>query len=233
MPAVRKDTFTDLQWQIVCGSVLGDGSLGKPSSGVNYHLTVSHGPRQVQYLRWKHSILSPLASPPTSYRRLDPRYGVTYEMWRFHTPSLPSLTALHALCYGEQRRIPSQVLDQMGSLAVAIWYMDDGGISAKGTPSIATVRYPVEDLGRACDWFLARWGIRAHVSSERRIFFDGQTRERFAELVEPHLPTDMRYKLPPPLRGKIWRGERDTGGRFLKRGGDTSDARLGGTNLRD
>lgn len=36
-----------------------------------------------------------------------------------------------------------------------------------------------------------------------------------------------------PFRARTWTGQRDTGGRFLKRGGDTSDARLGETNLRD
>jgi hypothetical protein len=236
MPAVRKDTFTDLQWQIVYGSVLGDGSLGKPTKGVNYHLTVAHSRRQVSYLRWKHEQLRPLVGPHNVYRRYDSRHDQTYETWRFASVTLPALTELRREVYeGGSKGIPQSLLDRMDTLALAVWYMDDGGLQGRDgcSPAIATVCFSLEDVGRACDWLNNRWGIASHPTAERRIMLSASSRERFRELIEPHVIPEMQYKLPAPFHARAWTGQRDTGGRFLKKGGDTSDARLGGTNLRD
>ena len=45
--------FTEFQKQIIIGTLLGDGNLSKPKNGVNYHLTVAHSEKQLEYLNYK------------------------------------------------------------------------------------------------------------------------------------------------------------------------------------
>lgn len=189
-------SFTPEQWQVVYGSILGDGNLCKPNTGINHHLTIAHGERQFEYLAWKRSLLAPLTSKINTYRRLDPRYGRVYVTSRFHTPSLSCLTELQAECYtGTKKHLPLSLLQRCEALAVAVWFMDDGS-SDGDVPHFATVCFSAEDVEQACQWFQDRWQINAERSSSNRITIKGPSRNTFRALIEPHIPACMAYKLP-------------------------------------
>ncbi len=194
-------SLTPAQWQVVYGSVLGDGSLGKPKTGNNYHLTLAHSVNQLEYLRWKHDLLAPLASEPRAHRRFDTRFNRTYETWRFHTPSIVGFTDLHRECYTDGiKHLPVSLLERCGPLAVAVWFMDDGTVSS-GTPQFATVCFPRSDVEAACEWFARQWGISAHPSKDNRLTIEGVSRTTFRDLIAPLMPASMAYKIPQPLKG--------------------------------
>jgi hypothetical protein len=197
---VRRNALLDLsedQWQVIYGSVLGDGSLGKPKTGINYHLTIGHGEKQLEYLQYKHTLLAPLVSTISTYSRFDSRHDRTYTTCRFQTPSIPVLTTLYQECYPEgPKRIPQSLLERCGPLAIAVWFMDDGTSGSGQVPEFATVCFPPEDVERACRWFGERWGINAVRAPDNRITIKGPTRNAFRALISPLVPPCMAYKLP-------------------------------------
>lgn len=201
--AVRRNaalSFTPEQWQVIYGSILGDGNLSKPKTGINYHLTIAHSEKATEYLAWKRALLSPLASEITTHQRLDPRYNREYCTSRFHTPSLACLTDLYAECYPNGRkRLPLSLLERCGPLAVAVWFMDDGTSGGGQVPEFASVCFPREDVEDACQWFHERWGIVAVVKPDNRIVISGPSRNAFRARIEPHIPPCMAYKLPAPF----------------------------------
>src|SRR5262249_35198027 len=51
--------LSELQWQVVLGSVMGDGSLSKPVRTTDHsaRFRMGHGAKQAPYLEWKTSLL--------------------------------------------------------------------------------------------------------------------------------------------------------------------------------
>lgn len=188
--------LTDVQQQLLVGSLLGDGSLGMTSEG-SAHYTEGHCTKQEGYLRWKADLLGPLVSSvfPTTKRVA----GKEFHGWRFCTKSCPLLWPLYDAFYpapDRKRVFPADLPARMTPFVLAIWYMDDGSLLPDGSPRISFGGGPVS-LRRALV-ALRALGLSPKVYGEgtrQAIHFPKQTVE-FAGLVGPHLHETLQYKLP-------------------------------------
>ena len=100
--------------QVILGSVLGDGALEAPPKGQGgeWGLAIKHAKAQEPYLRWKAAKLGSLV------RRVDTPEGRV----RVRTVRHPVFTALA----GERESVSDSFLAELGPLALAVWFYDDG-----------------------------------------------------------------------------------------------------------
>ncbi len=121
--------LSELQKEIVIGTILGDGCLISSRSGQAARLQVRHNRKHQEYVEWKYNFFTDwvLTSP-----RLDPFNS----SWYFRTVSHPALMEIKRLFYnGNQRFVPNNVVNILRSpLSLAVWLMDDGN-GRKGYPA--------------------------------------------------------------------------------------------------
>ena len=180
---------------LLVGSMLGDGRIVRQTNASYY--TESHSGDQRAYLEWKASLWA-----GWDYHIADVPDKRGYEQVRFRTLAHESLNDWRALFYaghaqGWKRLLP-QIVADVDSFALAIWYLDDGcaawwpGITfGAGEDSRQVALSIFEKFGLSPRWQIKK-GHTGDFHFERE-----ETAERFLSIIEPHVPDCMAYKLGP------------------------------------
>ena len=118
--------LSEQQCQVVLGSLMGDGNLSpnrRDRNGVRFRM--GHGAKQVDYLDWKAALLGNIEH---SRARSNAKGAVFVDF----TP-LPELGELQRAVYlGDgKKHLAEEYLKALTPLALAIWYMDDGGFTVR------------------------------------------------------------------------------------------------------
>ncbi len=202
------------QWQVVLGSLMGDGNLSpnlRGRNGVRFRL--GHGARQTDYLDWKVALLGNI---PVSRRT-----GTSGAVFADFTP-LPELGELQRTVYlvPGKKTITDEFLKALTPLALAVWFMDDGSFTlrskglqedtAGGSGRVAfcieamtvgsrdrLVDYLQDVHGLACSW------QTVGASRKAVLTFTTASSRQFLELVAPYVHPSMDYKLLDGLRGRF------------------------------
>ena len=158
----------------------------------NALLEINHSSRQLSYVQWKYRHLAPLVSTPPRVRRGNGDRVAC----RFVTRSLPALTPYYRLFYEAGRKRVPEV--ELSSLMLAVWFMDDG-CRSRNAVYLNTQQFDVADQRRLLAMLDWQWGIDGTLNRDKcyrriRISVDGT--KRLAQLIEPHLLPELRYKLP-------------------------------------
>jgi recombination protein RecA len=205
--------LSEQQWQVVLGSLMGDGNLSpnrRDRSGVRFRL--GHGAAQAAYLDWKVRLLGNIGCS----RRVDRRGAVFADF----TP-LPELDELYRAVYlGDGRKfLGEEFLKALTPLALAVWYMDDGGFTLRskglqertrggsGRVEICVEAMSEGTRARLAEYLHDTWSL--DVTLERRgarqvsvLRFSTAASAAFQELIAAYVPESMEYKLLPRLRGR-------------------------------
>jgi hypothetical protein len=182
------------------GIVLGDGYLEPHGRGVR--LQVNHSARLKSYVEWKRQELIDFQPSPLHYQD-----NAGYPFWRFVTRCHPYLAELRRLFYnGRQKVIPSTVADLLTSLkSLAVWFMDDGTCDRRqGSVLFETQCFEDLHVQRLKMVLEANFGLRvaihrSGVDRGRRLYVPVAEARRLAELIEPYVLPELRYKLPFPV----------------------------------
>ena len=200
------------QLQLILGSLMGDGNLSpnrKGRSGTRFRM--GHGVRQAAYLDWKASLLGNIPHSRTVNAK-----GAFFADF---TP-LPELGELHeAIYFGDgKKHLSWDYLKSLTPLALAVWYMDDGGFTlrSKGVQErtaggTGRVEICVEAMSPGSRDRLARYlrdtyglDIKLQYRGARKVSvlqFSTAASEKFQKLVAPYVHPSMEYKLLPRFRG--------------------------------
>ncbi len=206
--------LSDQQWQVVLGSLLGDGNLSpnlRDRNGVRFRL--GHGARQSDYLDWKVSLLG---NVPVS-RREDAR-GAVFADFR----PLPELSELQRTVYmvPGKKTITDDYLKALTPLALAIWFMDDGtftlrskGLQERTVGGSGRVQFCIEAMSegsrdRIVDYLRDTHGLdvswrKAGARGKAVLTFTTLASREFLEMVAPYVHPSMNYKLLESLRGRF------------------------------
>jgi recombination protein RecA len=212
--ATETHRLSDMQWQVVLGSLLGDGNLSpnrRDRSGVRFRL--GHGAAQKEYLDWKVSLLGNIACS-----RRENAKGAVFADFR----PLPELAELQRTVYmGDGKRtITEEYLKALTPLALAIWFMDDGtftlrskGLQRRTEGGSGRVQFCVEALSegsreRLADYLRDTHGldVSCRLSGARKkavLTFSTHASRKFLEMVAPYVHPSMDYKLLEGLRGQF------------------------------
>jgi recombination protein RecA len=206
--------LSDQQWQVVLGSLMGDGNLSpnrRDRNGVRFRL--GHGVTQRAYLEWKVGLLGNI---PCS-RRVGQRGAVFADF----TP-LPELAELQRTVYmGDGKKtITEEYLKALTPLALAIWFMDDGtftlrskGLQQRTMGGSGRVGFCVEAMtegsrDRLVGYLRDTHGLdvswrRAGSRQKAVLTFSTAGSRRFLEMIAPYVHPSMDYKLLEGLRGRF------------------------------
>jgi recombination protein RecA len=207
--------LSDQQWQVVLGSLMGDGNLSKPvrRSDHSARFRMGHGAKQVGYLDWKVSLLENI---PHS-RTMNARGAIFADF----TP-LAELSELREVVYQGDRRkhLTWDYLKALTPLALAIWYMDDGsftvrskGLQERTQGGSGRIEICVEAMSPGSRDRLVQYlrdthgvDVRLRIAGSARkavLVFSTAGTEKFQKLVAPYVHSSMDYKLLPRYRGKF------------------------------
>jgi recombination protein RecA len=212
--ATETHRLSDMQWQVVLGSLLGDGNLSpnrRDRNGVRFRL--GHGAKQRDYLEWKVAMLGNIACS----RRENDKGAVFADF----TP-LPELGELQRTVYmGDGKRtITEEYLKALTPLALAIWFMDDGcftlrskGVQERTKGGSGRIQFCIEALtegsrDRLVDYLRDTHGLDVswRLSGANRkavLTLSTQSSRRFLALVAPYVHPSMDYKLLESQRGQF------------------------------
>jgi uracil-DNA glycosylase len=191
-----------LAYDVVCGTVLGDGCLQAASA----HLTIGHSERQAEYALFKAGLLAEL-DPRVQKLAVAAVAGGAKSHGVVHVRTLAdrALRILRGEFYGSRKRVPAWIAEKLTERMLAIWFMDDGYTRVRPgrrpLAEIATVAFTDEDLQTLIRG-LARLGLSAK-ATRRRLYFDTTGTEALSEKIAPYVPSGMRYKLHPEVAARV------------------------------
>ncbi len=194
--------LSQLAHDVVCGTLLGDGSLRASSSS----LTISHSARQREYAHFKASLLGELL-PVLDERRVAAVAGgdPVYDVIQLRTLAHRALRVLRADFYQPPKVVPWWLADDLNPRMLAFWFMDDGYTRLRPPrqplSEIATVGFSDADLTILLEGLL-RLGLRAK-AMRRRLYFDVDATRQLSECIAPFVPPSMRYKLHPDVEAHV------------------------------
>ena len=205
--------LSEQQFQVVLGSLMGDGSLSPNRNGRNgVRFRMGHGAKQIDYLQWKTGLLGNI-----EHSVRDNDKGARFVDF---TP-LPELGELRQAVYlGDGKKFLSEdYLKALTPLALAIWYMDDGsftvrskGVQQRTEGGSGRIEICVEAMTegsreRLRDHLRDTLGLDVRLRSagtagKAVLVFSTAASAKFQELVAPCMAPSMEYKLLPRFRGR-------------------------------
>ena len=195
--------LSPMQQQVLRGGLLGDTGLRGPRQeylrGVSIRL--GHGSKQADYLRWKVALFGNI--PGAYYQHSS---GKSY--WD-STPLVELFDLYREVYTPHGKTFSAKFLGELSPLALAIWYMDDGGCVLRGKREItARIQVCVEAMTpdsrtRLQRALSDRFGITAAlrtVADNAILYFERDATRRFHQLIAPYIHPTMSRKLLPDLR---------------------------------
>ncbi|KZS81063.1 recombinase RecA [Mycobacterium kansasii] len=206
--------LSDQQWEIVLGSLMGDGCLSPPvrQDSESARLRIGHGAQQSAYLDWKVSLL---ANIPHS-RTVNGKGAAFVDF-----SPLAELHELRSAVYmGDGKKFLSEeYLKGLTPLSLAIWYMDDGsfslrskGLQQRTQGGSGRIEICVEAMSegsqvRLRDYLHDTHGLdvrlrKAGAAAKAVLVFSTAATAKFQQLVAPYMAPCMAYKLLPRFHGR-------------------------------
>jgi recombination protein RecA len=200
--------LSPLQWEIILGTLMGDGAISPTRSGHGASLRWGHCEAQTSYCDWKASLFANIGAS----RSTNAKGAVFYDL-----PPLPELAELRRAVYvGGKKVLSYDYLKKLTPLSIGLWYMDDGGFTLRakgvqertrdgsGRADICVEAMEEGTRQRLADHLSDTWGIRPQIVSRagKAVFvFPKEETRKLHELIAPYIHPSMQYKLLPRLRG--------------------------------
>jgi hypothetical protein len=195
-------TMPPLAEQVLIGKMLGDGSFRARNTASAY-IAFGHIEKHRAYLEWTLAMLGPLGLKSVG----ETISGYGSKMVRTCTVGSSLILDLFSdwIVNGE-KQVPTSAIEQIGPIALAFWYMDDGSLShnegQEDRAQFSTNAFNERSIDNLLI-ALARFGIQGtkFEAAGWRIRLDSDSSERLFLLIAPYVPTVMQYKLPERYRG--------------------------------
>ena len=197
----RDYSLNENQKQVLLGSLLGDGSIIRRNIK-SYTYREPHGIGQQDYLQWKAQILGHLVSSLHPYARYDPRWNRT--LWQVAMTMYGKwLKPYHDQFYPDGHKIlPTQALNELTGLGVAVWFCDDGTKSSETSRlRIYTDSFTMDEAKIISKWFFDKFDIITHITPRPHkpthpiIEVPSSSTGTFVALIKPYMPICMNYKI--------------------------------------
>ena len=187
--------FTDIEKQVIYGSMLGDAHIEDDKLGY-CRIVFKHGEKQRDYVHYKHNLLKRFSNDIFEYERKDnrPKFKDHIEVG-FKTTTNEIFEEYRKLYYDENRNriICKEHLYKLNGLGWAIWIMDDGYWESDSI-SLSTHRYSDKDRNIIIE-YMNNLNIKANIQSSGVIHISKHCVNELIENVEPYFLKHLLYKL--------------------------------------
>lgn len=195
----EEHALSELQEQMILGSLLGDMNLSVPGVNrqVNSRLAIVQSDKQEELFMKKVEILGEFMG---SYRLYTPspddRTGKIYKSWRGNSKAHKVFTDMYHLLYPNgTKTLTKEYLDKINNpIALAYWFMDDGCKDG----SLATNCFSEKEVDLLKQWLSEKWNIKSnkqHQLSNFVLYIPKESRLDFERLIFPYMIPSMYYKL--------------------------------------
>lgn len=185
---------------------IGDGHIrnNRPT-----HLCVRHCEKQKPFIEFKAGIISKAIGRDVNISPFD---NSGYPAYRFEK-SIPYVRIIHKWLYKNGKKYYSRkVLDKLTPEAIAIWFMDDGSLTAKKREgkihaydlSLATY-CSEEEANTIIKYFTEKWDIKFTKKRNKGRFSvrcGTKMARKFSKIVEAFIIPSMYYKIDIPEKVK-------------------------------
>jgi recombination protein RecA len=202
--------FTDFQWEVVLGGLMGDGALSPTRSGHGARYRFGHGAKQTEYCDWKGSLFANLGVSRSTNDKGVVHYDVT---------QLAELAELRRSVYVHGKKVfGHDYLKQLTPLSLAIWYMDDGEFALRakglqertrdgsGRSEICVQAMEPTTRERLVAHLRDTWSITPKLverGGKAYLVFPKDETAKLHALIAPFVHPSMEYKLLPRYRGRF------------------------------
>lgn len=199
---------------ILIGLLLGDGTISS-----NYVFKLSHSEKQLDYLKWKIELLNKCGFKNNGLKEYISANGYNTGKKVYYTQLkvTPFIKVLRRVFYKPKKIIGNRkLLNRLGALGVAIWYMDDGCINFRKTDDRIHGFYikistcvPENEIQIIIDYFKEVWDINFYKISEGKNTYSlcCGTKEgiKFINIVKPYVEQipSMVYKITYDLSQRV------------------------------
>ena len=161
------------------------------------HYIESHSETQRSYLEWKAKIWGPWAKEIIQV--LDRR---SYQQVCMSTCSHADLNPWQEMFYADHhkgwKRLVPQVVDLVDDFALTIWYLDDGNVGKWPGVTFEADEKSREVAFAIFEKFNLRPCWQLHKGTAGAFHMEGEdTAFKFVDIIRPHVPSCMDYKLGP------------------------------------
>jgi hypothetical protein len=191
---------------LVIGSILGDGYLNPRGN-----ITIEHCFAQREYVEWKHKMFRNLGalaktSKISTVVRNDSRTQKQTKSCRFFTSGIYKRE--RALFYPSGKKvIPAQLPQIIDPLALAIWFMDDGGRGSNTAIIDVTAFTNDERIFLRDDVFKGVYNLKTslhkHGGKAMKIYIRRESGDAFYDIVKPYMAPSMLTKLSAYTRNSL------------------------------
>lgn len=184
----------------IVGSLLGDGWGEKRCGSTRFHFHYTS--KNVEYLEFLHVFFATngyCSSKTVKKTRQIGKFGKIYYSIKLRTFSFSSWNWLYDLFYSsvKQKHVPKNISELLSPRALAIWIMDDGGVSGKGS-KISTESFTLEEVkllqAALFERFDLRYSIQRH-KEKHILYLSKEQMPALQRLVQRYMLPCMYYKL--------------------------------------
>lgn len=150
--------------------------------------------------------------PPRRVERIDRRNGSRYASIRFYTRAVFRSERSEFYVDG-RKQVPAAISDCLDPLALAVWYMDDGGRGGRTPLGMVwnVTSFSPNEWERLRNALKSRYEIETTIQRAGKgvhLYIRSASAARFVEVVRPFVIPSMSYKLPldPVTTSTLCRG---------------------------
>ena len=191
----RTINFTNEEYQVILGSILGDGHIKTYKKAKSANLCFQHCLKQYDYIVHKQKLLSRMTPSEVSIKdRFDIRFKIPeYKTCIFVTSTYLDFADLHKKWYAPKKIVHHSVFD-IEPLGLAIWYMDDGYYNTGCY--LCTNGFTRADCNFLRYMLLRKFKLHTTLNKENIIRIRKVSYDRFYNLINAFVIPSMKYKLP-------------------------------------
>src|SRR3989344_1261474 len=201
----NKLSLTDRQKEILIGAILGYAHLEKLYTPKLSRLKIEHSYKQKEYVDWFQNEFKNwvLTKPKQKIKKV---FGKIHKNYGFSTYSHRLLGNFQKDFYTENKKIiPEDLLKNITTLSLAVWYMDDGSIKSNKNKGvfINTQSFNIFFAKTLQSILENKFGIASSTRKDEtreQIYLGGNSGEKFIKIIEPFVIPSMKYKIPRVLR---------------------------------
>lgn len=198
----QKIELNDKEFQILLGSILGDGGLGL-SKGCYYpYYSETHCSAQLSYIRWKLKYLKKLDFRLYKYKNVE-QYGIT-------TKTHPYFTEWYNKWYLKGKKILNEeYLNKLDIVGLAVWFMDDGYLSIQHHWKYKKLRYRriifsslsfnLSEHKIIKNILFKKWGFDISIYKPKEnlygFYLKSKDTKRFIKMIKPYILPIFKYKI--------------------------------------
>lgn len=205
-----KESLTSLtsdQWEASIGLILGDASLQSQNKGKTFRIKFEWGNKNKSYVNHVYNLFNEwVLSQPHKKSRLSPQKNLVIN-WGFQTLSHKAFNSLAELfLINGKKSVPKYLIkNHLTEKGLAYWFMDDGGKldynknSKNKSIVLNTHSFPEEEVLNMSKELNEKFNLDCNIRSNKGkkiIVINSISYLTFRKLVDPHILSDMRYKLP-------------------------------------